>query len=42
MEMKIFKITLKALKITKDNSKLRKENGIKNKADKGKYLKSHK
>ena len=40
--MKIFKITLKALKITKDNSKLRKEKGIKNKADNGKYLKSHK
>jgi hypothetical protein len=32
---------LNRLKITKAISKLRKEYGIKNKADNGKYLKSH-
>jgi len=34
--------TLKILKTTNANSKLNNENGIKNSADKGKYLKSHK
>jgi hypothetical protein len=34
--------TLKMLKTTNANSKLKIEKGIKNIADKGKYLKSHK
>jgi len=40
-QIRILRIKLSPLKSIKAKPKFKKENGIKNNADKGKYLKSH-